>query len=80
MQKGIPRSARVGPGILSFDCMVSGIPNPHGKVSGIANLDLSFQESYQKSGIPVSIPEVVQHCYSEISTERSKGSPKSPKG
>ena len=42
--------------------MVSGIPNPEPKVSGIPNLDLRIPESYQKSGIPVSIPEVVQHC------------------
>ena len=39
--------------------MVSGIPNPEPKVSGIPNLDLSIPESYQKSGIPVSIPEVL---------------------
>ena len=41
--------------------MVPGIPNPEPKVSGIPNLDLRIPESYQKSGIPVSIPEVVQH-------------------
>ena len=58
---GIPRSARVGPGILSFDCRVSGFPNPESKVSGIPNMELRIPESYQKSRIPVSIPEVVQH-------------------
>ena len=42
--------------------MVSGIPNPEPKVSRIPNLDLRFPESYQKSGILVSLPVVVQHC------------------
>ena len=36
--------------------MVSRIPTPEPKVSGIPNLDLRISESYQKSGIPVSIP------------------------
>ena len=42
--------------------MVSGTPNPEPKVSGIPNLNLRIPESYLKSGIPVSAPEIVQHC------------------
>ena len=40
--------------------VVSGIPNSNPMVSGIPNLDLRIPES--KSGIPATIPEVVQHC------------------
>ena len=67
----IPSFDRMGSRIPSSDCitfgipdsypMVSGIPNPEAKVSGIPNLDLRIPELYQKSGIPVSIPEVGQH-------------------
>ena len=41
--------------------MVSAIPNPEPMVYGIPNLDLRIPKSYKKSGIPVYIPEVVQH-------------------
>ena len=51
-------------GIPDSNPMISGIPNPESEVSGIPNLDLRTPESYQKSGIPVSIPEVVQHWQS----------------
>ena len=49
--------------------MVSGIPNPEPKVSGIQNLDLRISESYQKSGVPVSIPEVVKHRSTQVSLQ-----------
>ena len=70
------------PGILSLDCMGSGIPssnlitsgilNPERKVSGIPSLDLRIPESYQKYGIPVSIPKVVQHCLQHIAVRYGK--------
>ena len=42
--------------------MVAGIPNHEPKVSGIPNMDLRIPDPYNKTGIPVSIPEVLQHC------------------
>ena len=49
-------------GIPNSDPMVSRIPESDPQISEIPNLDLRIPESYQKSGIPVSIAEVVQHC------------------
>ena len=36
--------------------MISAIPNSESQVSGIPNLDLRIPESFQKYGIPASIP------------------------
>ena len=63
MGSRIPNSDWITSGIPVSDTMVSGIPSPELQVSWIPDLDLRIPESYQKSGIPVSIPEVVQHCY-----------------
>ena len=60
---GIPNSGQMSSGIPDSDPMASGTPSSDLKVSGIPNLDLRIPESYRKSGIPVSIPEAVQHWY-----------------
>ena len=52
LHMGIPRSARVGPEIPSFDCMGSGIPNSEWITAGIPDSDPMV------SGIPSPEPKV----------------------
>ena len=66
MGSGIPNSD-ITSEFPDSDPMDSEIPSPELKVSGFPNLDLRIPESHQKSGVPVSIPEVVQDRNSTVS-------------
>ena len=59
MGSGIPSSEQAVSGIPNSDVLL--IPGYNPLISGIPNLDLRIPGSYQKSGIPASIPEIVQH-------------------